>query len=642
MKRSLAIVVLVWSVSWPAHAQPAEPELRTVVTGTRTPRRLSEDPVGTEQVGARELEARGVRDASHALEAEPGLQVERSFRGSSFQLRGLDAKYVRILVDGLPVTGQVNDVIDLRRYSLEGVEKIELVRGASSSLYGSDALAGVINLISRRPKRALELSGFAQYGSVNTSVAGVTAGGRQGDLSGSLSLNWFGNDSWDLTPGDENLATNGDARRVGLGSGRLFWQPSERFELMVTARAGRLDSRGVDLQPPRALYNRRVGETEGAVAAQATWTPDDHTRILASLQGNGFWRQFHRQQRQGPGLEDMDSLERLLRGELQADRSITDWLDLTAGVGAQRATLDSPRLADGGDEVVTGWGFAQGEAAAGPLRIVAGTRLDLDSQFGAHLSPRIALRLGVPGVEGLALRLSYGEGFRAPSFGERYLLFHNPVANYIVYGNEALSPETSRGGHASVEYTPRQTTLPLGLLPQLRLTVHHTRLDGLIQARETSDSSAVEQRFRYVNYNDARVTGVEASARVTWRDALMLDLGYAWLSTLATYDGVERALPGRAENQATLNAIWRDDDLGAEASLRQQVLLGRAALEDDTGLPLLYLADVRFSQRVWKPASRRRAEVRVYAAVENVAGMTDPLFLQLPGRTFTAGLSARY
>src|SRR4051794_31513303 len=79
---------------------PEVPEQVLVITGTRTPRRVTDDPVGTERIGARELAARNVRDASHALEAEPGIQVERSFRGSSFQLRGLDAKYTRVLVDG--------------------------------------------------------------------------------------------------------------------------------------------------------------------------------------------------------------------------------------------------------------------------------------------------------------------------------------------------------------------------------------------------------------------------------------------------------------------------------------------------------------------------------------------------------------
>lgn len=622
-------------------SDPPMPELSVVVTGTRTARRVTEDPVGTEVVGARELDTRGVRDASSVLESEPGVQLQRSFQGSSFQLRGLDAKYVRILVDGLPVTGQVNDVIDLRRYSVEGLERIEIVRGAASSLYGSDALAGVINLISRRPVHALELSGFAEYGSVNTSVAGVTAGTRQGDVATSISANWFGNDSWDLDPTDDNPATNGDARRVGLATARVFWTPSERVELQAHARGGHIDSRGVDFQPPRALYNRRVAETEGALALQGAWTPVDSTRISASLQGNGFWRTFDRRQRQGPGDEYMESVETLLRGELQVDHALTRWLELTVGGGGQNAHLASPRLEGGGERVNTGWAFAQAETSFGPVNLVAGARLDHDSAFGTHLSPRASARIGLFGEEHLALRLSYGEGFRAPSFGERYLLFRNQVANYIVFGNAALDAETSRGALAALEYVPRRSPWGGRLVPHARVAFHHTLLDGLIQPRETSDSSGVEQRFQYVNYSDGRITGVEASAGVGYRDRLVVDFGYAWLATRATFDDVERALPGRAENQATLNVIWRHPRLGTEASLRQQVLLGRAALEDDTMLPFLYTADVRVSQRLWR-ADTRRSELRAYAAAENLAGMTDPLFLQLPGRTFTAGLSARY
>lgn len=621
---------------------PQVPELTVVVTGTRTPRRISEDPVGTEVIGATELAARNVRDASRALEAEPGIQTERSFRGSSFQLRGFDAKYVRILVDGLPVTGQVNDVIDLRRYAMEGVERIEIVRGATSSLYGSDALAGVVNLISRRPKRPLELAGFAQYGMLNQSVAGLTAGTRKGDVSGSLSLNWFGNDSYDLTPGDENLATNGDSRRAGIATGRLFWSPSERVELSAMVRAGFFDSRGVDLQPPRALFNRRVGEDELSGAIQGRIETDEATRISFSLLGNGFWRDFWRQQRQGPGLDDMQSLETLLRSEVQVDRKIVD-TEAAVGAGVQRGSLTSPRLEGGNASVVAGWLFAQAEAMFfDRLQLIAGGRLDLDQTFGVHVSPRIAMRLHLMGRgDGLALRASYGEGFRAPSFGERFLAFHNQVANYVVYGNTALRPEVSRGGQLSLEWTPAKVAALGRFVPSARVTGHFNALQGIIQPREMADSTLVEQRFQYVNYDTGRIAGIEAALRGTWNRNLIADLGFAWLDAQATVDGQRRYLPGRAARQATLSVIARAPSWGTELSVRQQVLVGRSALADDTRLPALYLADVKVSQRVWRN-EKTSSDVEAYVLGENLANQNDLAFLALPGRLVTAGVAARY
>jgi outer membrane receptor for ferrienterochelin and colicins len=636
------------SVEPPEPEPPELPEQAIVVTGTRTPRRLADDPIGTEVIGQRELTARNVRDASRALEAEPGILSERSFRGSSFQLRGLDAKYVRILVDGQPVMGQVNDVIDLRRYAVEAVDRIEIVRGATSALYGSDALAGVVNLVSRRPRRPLEIGGFAQYGMLNQSMLGATAGVRRGDSAGTLSVNWFGNNSYDLTPGDENLSTNGDARRAFTATARGFHTASEKLELMGFVRGGFFDSRGVDLQPPRALFNRRVGEAEGAAGGQATWTPDARTRVTTFLQGNVFARDFSREQRQADRRERMESTESLVRGEVQADRTYAERkLVVTTGLGGQHAAFRSPRIEGGQASLRTGWLFAQAELGLGEhLDLVAGGRFDADEQFGRQLSPRLAARLKLSSLaEGLSLRAAYGEGFRAPSFGERFLAFYNQVANYVVYGNEALRPEVSRSGQAGLEWAPRVWRLPGGLSPSLRVTGFHTTLDNLIQALELR-SGTLDREFRYENYESARLAGVESSLRLTAGAWLVADLGYAWLDTVATIvredqSQVTRALPGRAGRHLTGSLLYVHEETGTEVTVRAQGLFLRTALADDTTLAPILLADVRLARRLWR-ATQGRSEVQLYLHVDNLANVTEPEFISLPGTLVALGVNARY
>lgn len=632
--------------------EPTMPSQVIVVTGTRTPRRVADDPIGTEVIGARELSARNVRDASRALEAEPGVQVERSFRGHSVQLRGFDSKYVRVLVDGQPVVGQVNDVIDLRRFGLDAIERIELVRGAASALYGSDALAGVVNLISRRPRRPFEASGFVQYGQLNQSLAGMTVGGRQGTLGGSLTLNWFGNNSWDLNP--EDPATNGDARRVGLGTARLFWRPTPEWEVLASVRAGHLDSRGADLQPPRAIYNRRVGETDLALNAQAHWTPDDDTRLALYAQSNAFLRSFSRLQRQGPGGEKQQSIETLTRLESQLDRRVLPALSLTGGLGGQYAHFESPRLDPSSVYVPSGWAYAQAEAQLGEhIDLVAGGRLDVVADASLHVqpSPRAALRFDLaPLVPGLSVRVSYGDGFRTASFGERFLLFSNQVQGYVVNGNPNLLPEHSRGGQAGIEWTAPEGMLPAGLVPSVRVTGYYTHLNGLIQASETAESTPFAPMYEYVNYEAARMSGIESALRVVAGSWLIADVGYTWQDTFATLLQVDATgrtvpesgpLPGRARRQITASLIVQSREHGFEASLRNQWLLLRSPMQGGLSLPDLYLGDVRVAQRVWRdPASR--FEAQVYATLDNVAGAHDPDFYALPGRLFSVGLNARY
>lgn len=628
------------------------PEQGVVVTGTRTPRKLRDDPIGTEVVGAKELGARNVRDASTALAAEPGIQVERSFRGSSFQLRGLDAKYVRMLMDGMPLVGQVNDTIDLRRYATEGIERIEVLRGTASALYGSDALAGVVNLISRRPRQPLEGSVFAQYspdravplvGKVESTAVGGTLGTRQGDLAASLSFNWFGNDSYTLSEGDPAaLPTNGDSRSSGMATGRVFWTPSPQLEAMAFVRGGGFFSRGVDLQLPRALFNRRVGEQELSAGTQATWRPDEQTRLVFFLQGNGFWREFWREQRQVAGsAESMNSLETLVRGEVQADRAVSPTLEVLGGAGGQVGALSSPRLEQNGGSVASGWAFAQVEWRPHALvDLVAGGRLDVDQLFGVHATPRAVLRLKAdPLVDGLSLRLKYGEGFRAPSFGERYLAFHNQVANYVVYGNKDLGPELSRGFEAGLDWTPAWPGA--GVVPTARVNVFRSSLTGLIQPVERADSSLAFQRFQYLNYSEATIGGVEAATRISAGEWLVADLGYAWLDTRATIDGVTRVLPGRAARQVTGMVVLQSDEWGTQLTARGQLLFGRTALDADVMLDPVAIADLRLGQRVWR-AEKGGSELQLYVTADNVLDVTDPNFFQYPGRVIQAGLQARH
>lgn len=653
MTHRLLLAAALWTLAAPVRAEAAAPtapegaEVTVVVTGTRTPRRSTQDPVGTETIGARELQSRNVRDASRALDAEPGVQIERSFRGASIQMRGLEAKYVRVLQDGLPLVGQVNDVIDLRRYSMDGIERVEVVRGAASALYGSDALAGVVNFISRRPKKEVEASGFAQYGSLNGSAAGLYAGTRRGTLGTTLSLNWFGNDSYDLTPGDPNLSTNGDARRAGSAALRAFWTPTQTLEVLGYVRLGHFDTRGVDLQLPRALWNRRVGETEYAAGSTATWKLDELTRLTFLAQANAFERSFWRQQRQGPGLDDQHSLETLVRGEAQLDRTVRPWLTLTGGAGGLDARLSSPRLANGGAGVAAGWGFVQGEASLGEVgELLVGGRLDLDRNGGTHASPRVAVRFKLsPLAEGLSVRLGYGQGFRAPSLGERFLDFKNTAANYVVHGNEALRPEISQSFQVGVEWAPPGAKVG-ALLPTLRCSVFRNDLVNLIQP---VDVSGQRTYFQYENYATARVQGVEAAVRLAVDRALVADVGYALLDARGTLDEngagntAKRALPGRAGRQWTAALLAMREASGTEASVRAQYQVRRTPLDADGGgfSPPLLLVDAKVTQRAWKPAAGQ-GEVQAYVSAENLTNDTDLDFLALPGRTFYVGVQARY
>ena len=139
-------------------------ELReVVVTATRTERNLASLPLPTSIITAEAISKSGVTRLNEILFEQTGLLTIPDFGGvEGIQLQGLDASYTLILIDGVPLVGRSAGTLDLSRISVGNIDRIEIVKGASSSLYGSEALAGIINIITKKPKRDL-LSGNLSY-----------------------------------------------------------------------------------------------------------------------------------------------------------------------------------------------------------------------------------------------------------------------------------------------------------------------------------------------------------------------------------------------------------------------------------------------------------------------------------------------
>lgn len=136
-----------------------------VVTATRTPLTLKEAPVLTRIITARDLEKRGAGTLQQALENElAGVEFHQTGYGSSISFQGLDARYVLFLIDGERIAGETSGNIDYNRIPLQNIERIEIIRGAASVLYGSNAMGAVVNIITRMPQKRFELSASARYG----------------------------------------------------------------------------------------------------------------------------------------------------------------------------------------------------------------------------------------------------------------------------------------------------------------------------------------------------------------------------------------------------------------------------------------------------------------------------------------------
>jgi outer membrane receptor for ferrienterochelin and colicins len=613
-----------------------------VVTATRTETDVDDSVARVEVFTRRYIDRSGARDVGELLEETPGVVITRTFRGDTIQLGGLDPEYTLILVDGDRVPGRVGGGIDLGRYTLENVERIEVLRGPGSALYGSDAIGGVVNILTRRATRPRELEGNAQAGWGEGAIVdlGVMGGLVEGPVAVRATGGYHASEAFRRGDG---VATAGSAREQ--------WDVGARArvdvgEVELDARADYVVRRlaGVDANANGAVFDRvQLGEQLHA-ALGARHRPAPRTLLMARASYGLFREQFLNDQRGSQALDDVqDNREHLGQLTLQLDHGVGDHR-LTVGYEHLAQLLESVRLVSNGRRtrvapfVQDDWTVIDDDVR---LVLVAGARFDADSQFGTALSPRIGVRFEpVPQV---VLRASYGMGFRAPSFQELLLRFENPSVGYVVNGNPELGPERSHGVDVAAEWTP---------VRELVLTAAYYRndLEGMIAPVTVSDDPISGTLFSYANLERAYTQGLEARFAATPLPWLRVLGGYAFLDTRDETAG--RPLENRPAHRITASANVDHRETGLGASARFALSMDRVVFLDDDGdgiesqrtLDPLAQLDVRMSWAFLDHFAPERAEhqdVELSLGVDNLLDAGDG-FLVFRPRTYWLAVRGRY
>lgn len=169
-----------------------------VVTATRTQRKLGNVAVPVTVISQKTIQQAASVRLKDILQEQPGLIITSGF-GAGIQMQGLNPDYTLIMIDGEPLVGRTSGVLDLNRITTGNIKKIEIVKGPSSSLYGSEALAGVINIITDKTNEK-KLTTSVRYGTYNSLDANVTAKTTIGRLGIAAFLNQFNTDGYSIRP----------------------------------------------------------------------------------------------------------------------------------------------------------------------------------------------------------------------------------------------------------------------------------------------------------------------------------------------------------------------------------------------------------------------------------------------------------
>jgi len=506
-----------------------------VTTMGRREARGAELTVATTTVDRREIEAQAAPAVDQVVAELPGVQqVGGVPAGNQLYIRGLGASRVLLLVDGEPVGGPLLENRDLSRTSTLAVERIEVTKGPGSVAHGSDAIGGVINVVTAAPEGPLTLTGEARAGS-------------NGRREGNLSLSSGGRVATRLAAGWRQSDRVGGRSEGGSAFERV-WDGRGTVRTTVGSTALRADAsyeRTRQRWPTAGGFNAFV-DTWGATALGEATVGALGGTLRARTSGSYFEYRYREARGSSPIAGDLRprQTERALRGLVAWTRPAGAHL-IDAGAEVMVRSVDAPQRIDAGSADDRGIDlFAQDGWQLGALFLNGGGRVSWNSRWGTVATPSVGAAVNLAPT--LRLRGAVARGYRAPSFKELGWNFSNPQGGYVVVGNADLRPEHSWSYSSGLSWAP-------GSGWRLSAEGYRNDIRQMIDFRTTGTDSSGLLVFTPDNIRRARTQGLEFEVQKTLA-GWALGAGYDYLHARNLETG--NALDRRAAHNARLRATW--------------------------------------------------------------------------------------
>lgn len=543
-----------------------------VVSGTKTAKLLSNSPVLVNVIDGETLKALSQSTVARVLDFIPGVVVERSVKdGYKVQMQGFDSKHVLILVNGQPLISPAESSVDLDQISASDIERVEVVKGAASVLYGSAAMGGVINIITKTNQGQFA-SVFYEAGSylnnnVDSGVSNLT-----NMKAGTQWLGWQHNIKVQIVEDagfqyDENkvqqdaanldktfiqYAANKDVGKFNTRvSYQFFDELKERVTGTIPGQSGytyytsdvsqhQLD---VNLSPSdnnwkvNARYIRH-DETSGR-----TGSLRDAVIQLGELEGLKVWQHGNL----NPKTDNISGSETVMGFSAHFDS-----LEQTKA-GTAEITCDSRNSIES---------YAQYNYVTRKYQTLAGIRAQKDSDFDFHSAIRLSgmAKLGSANAP-ITVRIGAGQGYRVPDLKERCYRFDHSNLGYMVLGNENLTPEESDTLTASITYN---TSLFSGNADySVELNSHYSDTNDLIATVTDAEQSADTglDISVYQNIENAKIHGFDVSNELTFNHWIT-QLNYSYVDSK---DDQDERLKDRPRHQVKLNFGYEFSDWDLES-----------------------------------------------------------------------------
>jgi len=674
-----------------------------IVTATRNERMMGNLPMPVSLVSKATIKGMGSVRLNDVLTEQTGLVVvpQINGQGNGIQVQGFNPDYTLILIDGEPIIGRLTGSLELSRITVGNIKQIEIVKGPSSSLYGSDALAGVINIITEKPK-GNKATASLRYGTNNTLDVNGDVSLTAGKLGVYVFANRYHTDGYDLSPQNygktvspfTNYTLNSRISykfnsKTDLSIAGRFFNEDQIFRFEVESGGDVIRTAGIgntndwNFNP---VLTHRFSDRFKVVGRYYNTHYKTATNLTLESDGSQYYQDDFKQSFERP--------------EFNAEYYFNDRNILTVGGGFIKETVQTSRYSDETTRKQgTQYGFFQHEwIPKDRLTVIAGGRYDYNTIYGSQFSPKLSSRYELN--KNLTFKASGGVGFKSPDFRQLYFNFNNSAAGgYSVLGTEVavlrLKELDAAGQIDTYLFDPtllgnlqaeRSVSINAGahatLWPSLTMDMNffHNSINNLIETQAVAITNSGQSIYSYRNIQRAYTQGIESNFSYPVAKHLSLSVGYQLLYAKdkdvakAVRDGnvyardantlVTRRLKpseyfglyNRSRHTGNVKLFYSNKENGLEASLRV-IYRGKYGIGDirgniqgedvpssDRNSNSILDTDDSFVQGYFltniSVAKMWKPGIRTQLGIDNIFNHTEPIFIpNLPGRLLYVSVS---
>ncbi|MBF1449373.1 MAG: TonB-dependent receptor [Prevotella oris] len=518
--------------------QPSETALNElVVTGSRYERQLKDVPVITRVISREEIETVNPVDFTTLLEYTlPGIQFYYNTMSQVPEItyQGMDAKAVLFLLDGERISGESGDSnIDYSRFNINDIERIEVVRGAASTLYDSRAIGGVINIITKKSVRPFTASMYTRYAGKKGQSYSASAGVNLHRFSSLTSFGWRKRDSYLVKDeqgkqkeiiNPDGSVTKSKTDPVAFNiygysimdvSQKLSYNFSDRFtgSARISYYTNKRD------KYDNARYYQRYRDL--ILSGKLKWQFADNQNLDLSYIRDNYIKDNVYVDDDERVYGNVNSTIRLYYTGMFGKHT------LSGGVDLLREDMKHHFMKDTATVHMNQYSFCLQDdwQLTDKMNVVVGVRGDKGGSYRLHFTPKVSV-LYRP-LKTITLRAGYSQGYRIPNLKELYQEFNMGGMGIMMYGNKDLKPEEGTQISASVEYDYK------GL--NLSVSTYHNRYKNKISYEYISPGKS--WNMKYVNALNVKTTGVEVTANYKLPFGLRFSGGYSYVYDYDERDG---------------------------------------------------------------------------------------------------------